>query len=64
MQKNVWTLIDSDIVIIGNKKYRFQKDIRQFRPTLGVVPIRILVNVDDKDDVQKFIYNADVEVED
>ncbi len=63
-KKNIWDIAPEDIVLLGGKRYRWLKDIRKRMPTLGVVPNRVLVNVDDPKDTNRWFLNSEVEIED
>lgn len=60
---NVWNMKPDDVVLIGGKRFRLKRDFKQHRPTIGVVPIRELVEIENKKNKQRFIYGIDVELE-
>jgi len=61
-KKNVWDMKPDDIAVIDGKRYKWKRDFKQYRPTLGRVPIWEIVNVDDPRDKKRAIYGFDVEV--
>ena len=63
MKKKIWDITPEDIVILSGKRYKWLKDVNKRMPALGVMPNRILVNVDDPKDTSHWLTNHEVELE-
>ena len=56
MKKTVWELEPGEVIELDGKRYVWKKDIRQRHPSIGVVPIRILCNIENRKEELRFIY--------
>ena len=62
MKKKIWDIVPGDIVLLSGKRYRWLKDVNKRMPGFGVVPNRILVNVDDPKDISQWFRNFEVDL--
>ncbi len=63
MKKKIWDIAPGDIILLNGKRYKWLKDVNKRMPTIGVVPNRILVNVDNPEDISIWYRNYEVDIE-
>ena len=62
MIKNIWDMTKDEIALIKEKKYKIKKDFKKFMPSIGAVPNRELVNINDKTDILLFFRGINVNI--